>query len=324
MNSIPGFSTAAARQAAVVRRVALGTAAYVAVGGALSFAGWLGGTLRLTDWWNTGITIKANTALAFFVAGCALLLIVLQPQRRALIRALGVAVAMIGGLTLFEHASGLDLGIDTFLFDEPAGAAATAAPGRMGPPAAASFLAMGVALALSQGRSRAISWSVGLALAVLAISILSLTGYWYGAKPMYTIPRLTGIALQTATMLAAMSISMMAALPDHQPFKTLAETGEIGSLARRLLLAAFLVPLALGWLRVLGQRYELYDFLFAAALRTVVEIAIFSSVVWWSVRAIRQHGLARALAEAERKSTELRMERVLEASAVPFAVLEAV
>jgi signal transduction histidine kinase len=324
MNAIPDFATAVAPRAHLVRRISFGAAAYVIAGGLVSFAGWLTDTPRLTDWWNAGITIKANAALAFVVSGSALLLIALQPRRRTLIRALGVAVALIGGLTLFEHVSGLDLGIDTLMFDEPAGAAATAAPGRMGPPASASFLAMGIALALTPGRSRVITWSVGLALAVLAISTLSLTGYWYGAKPMYTIPRLTGIALQTATMLAAMSVGIMAALPHHQPFKTLSETSEIGSLARRLLLAAFIVPLVLGWLRVLGQRHELYDYLFGAALRTLVEIAILAGVVWWSVRAIQERDLARARAEAERRSTELRMERVLDASAVPFAVLDAV
>jgi signal transduction histidine kinase len=323
-DTVPDSTTPVAPLSSLVSRIAFGAALYVVSGGLASFAGWLADTPRLTDWWNAGITIKANAALAFIIAGCALLLITLQPRRGALIRALGVAVALIGGLTLFEHLSGLDLGIDTLFFDEPAGAAATAAPGRMGPPASASFLAMGIALALSQGRSRAITWSVGLALAVLAISILSLTGYWYGAKPMYTIPRLTGIALQTATMLAAMSIGLMAALPHRQPFQTLSETSEIGSLARRLLLAAFIVPLALGWLRVLGQRHELYDYLFGAALRTLVEIAILAGVVWWSVRAIRERDLARVRAEAERRSSELRMERVLEASAVPFAVLDAV
>jgi signal transduction histidine kinase/CheY-like chemotaxis protein len=307
-----------------MHRIALAAGAYVVIGGLVSFAGWLANMPRLTDWWNGGITIKANAALALVLAGSTLLLIVLRPQQRSIIRALGAAVATIGGLTLFEHISGINLGIDTLLFDEPAGAAATVAPGRMGPPASASFLALGTALAMSRGGSRAVASSVGLALAVLAISTLSLTGYWYGAEPMYTIARLTGIAFQTATMLAAMSVGILAALPSHQPARTLSEEGGIGSLARRLLLAAFAVPLVLGWMRVLGQRHGLYDYLFGAALRTLVEIAILAAVIWWSLRAIRERELARAQAEDERRSTELRMERVLEASAVPFAVLSVV
>jgi signal transduction histidine kinase/CheY-like chemotaxis protein len=318
------FDTAAASSSALPFRIALAAGIYVALGGFVSFLGWLTNTPRLTDWWNGGITIKANAALAFCASATALLLILLRPQSRAIIRILAAFVATVGGLTLFEHISGINLGIDTLLFDEPAGAAATAAPGRMGPPASASFLAMGIALALSQSGPRAIAGCIGLALAVLAISTLSLTGYWYGAASMYTIPRLTGIALQTATMLAAMSIGIMAALPRHQPFKTLAERSSIGNLARRLLLVAFVVPLALGWLRVLGQRYGLYDYPFGAALRTVVEIGILTAVVWWSVRKIRERDLARERAEAARATTELRMERVLEASAVPFSVLEPV
>ena len=308
----------------LAQRIAVTAGLYGCVGGILSFAGWLTETNRLTDWWGTGISIKANTALAFIFAGLALLLIIGRPAARLTIYWLGAFVAAIGGLTLVEHLTGIDLGIDTLLFDEPAGAPATVAPGRMGPPASASFLALGIALALSRLDWRARRVSVGLALAVLAISTLALTGYLYGAPAMYTIPRLTGISLQTATMFAAMSIGLMAALPHHEPFATLSDESGSGKLARNLLLAAVAVPLGLGWLRIQGQKAGLYDYLFGASLRTVAEMLIFAGIVWWSVRTIRERDLARHRAETERRSTELRMEQALDAAAVPFWVIDPV
>ena len=58
---------------------------------------------------------------------------------------------------------------------------ATAAPGRMGPPASLSFLLIGIALCLmTHGRS-AHAIAAAMAVAPLAISVLSLTGYLYGA-----------------------------------------------------------------------------------------------------------------------------------------------
>ena len=294
---------------------------YALTGGLLSLLGWTSGIYRLTDWWNTGIWIKANTAVACIAAGSALLLAILRPNAVVIGRVLGIAVAVLGGLTLFEHLTGLNLHIDTLLFAEAPGAVATVAPGRMGPPASANLLALGIALALLPSDRRARAVSIGFALAVLAISTLSLTGYLYGAAAMYTIPRVTGISLQTATMLAALSIGVIASLPDHEPSRTLFARSENGKLARRLVIAAFAVPLVLGWLRLFGERLGLYESAFGAALRTVVEIGIFTSVVWWSVRAIRIRDSERQRAQSEHRSSELRMQQVLQASAVPFTVL---
>src|ERR1051325_1809835 len=296
-------------------------AAYVIVGSAISFAGWAMDVPRLTDWWGTGITIKANASLAGIAAGLAVLTAIALPAARTSVRVLASFAAMLGGLTLFEHLTTINLGIDTLLFDEPAGAPGTAAPGRMGPPASASFLAVGLALMLPRDSVRARAFGVALGLAVLGIAALSLVGYVYGAQAMYTAPRLTGIAVHTATILLALGIGVVAAHPDQEPMKTLLADSSAGLLARRLLPVAFVVPLVIGWLRGKGQEARLYDTAFGAAWRTLVETALLAAVLWWSVQAIRARELQRHRAEAERQSTEQRLRMVLDASAVPFAVL---
>jgi signal transduction histidine kinase len=307
--------------APAVRWLALALTISVLVGSVASFVGWVVDSELLRDWWGTGITIKANTSLALMCASMALLAAVLKPVLRSTVLALGLFVFLLGVLTLIEHLTDVDFGIDTLLFDEPPGALATAAPGRMGPPAAASFAAIGLALSLHGRGDRARRWGVGLAITVLTIAVLSLTGYVYGAEAMYTIPKMTGIALQTAIMLAALGSALILSLPAHEPLKTLLDSGEAGRLARRLLPAALMVPLTLGWLRVWGQRAGLYDLAFGTALRTVIEVCLFAGVFWWSVHAIRVRELRRLRAEAERVSSEARMVLVLEASAVPFIIL---
>lgn len=47
----------------------------------------------------------------------------------------------------------------------------------------------------------------------------------------------------------------------------------------------------LGWVRLEGQRRELYDFTFGTALRTVVEIAIFGVVSWWTLEVVRMRDI---------------------------------
>ncbi len=194
--------------------------AYALLGGALSFLGWVTGAVRLRDWFDVGIGIKTNTALALCIAGAGLLLTLpaaRMPAARYAVRALGVLVAAIGGLTLLQHLVHVDLGIDTLIFTEPPGAPATTSPNRMGLPASACLLAFGVGLWLQTGAVMARRAAVILGLAVLAISSLSLVGYWFGAQDMYSAARVTAISLQTATMLAALAIGLIAACPRPAP-----------------------------------------------------------------------------------------------------------
>src|SRR5690606_9946437 len=157
-----------------------------------------------------------------------------------------------------------------------------------GPPASISFLALGIALVLLTCGAPARRFSAALGLAVLAIGMLSLVGHWYGAERMYTIPRLTGIAAQTATIIVALGIGVIASNPDRQPMRTLIESSFAGQLARRLVPLVIGVPLVLGWIRIQGQQLDLYDAAFGTAIRTIVEVILFSAFVWWSIRAIQE------------------------------------
>lgn len=298
-------------------------AAYALLGGIVSFVGWVAGIYSFTDWSGSGITMKANAALAAGSAGAALLLrtTTLSGTKTA-VRALGFFVATIGGLTLLQHIGGWSFGIDTLLFDEPPGAAATAAPGRMGPPASVSFLAIGVAIVLLTCRAAVRRHGVVLGLGVLAIGMLSLTGHWYGAEPMYTIPRLTGIAAQTATMIVALGIGIVASNPDRQPMRTLVEPSVAGQIARRLVPLVVGLPLVIGWLRLEGEQTGLYGPVFGAALRSVIEVSVLSAFVWWSVRAIQERDRQRLRAEDDRRVIEQRLGQTLASMTDGFVTLD--
>ena len=303
--------------------ISAGAAVYATAAATLSLLGWLANIPRLTDWLGSGITIKANAALAGAACGIALLIVNFRPQARALPRALSVAVALVGGLTLFEHVTQINLGIDTLLATEAPGAAATAAPGRMGPPASLSYVLLGLALfAHTSASSTPQRLAVTLALFVIAISMLSLVGFWYGAREMYTVPRLTGIAFQTATMLSALGVAIVTARADRQPAQILLEDSDAGALARRLLPLALVIPLVLGWLRLQGQRYQLYDAAFGTALRSVAECALLVGLLWWSINAIRRREHHRARAVEQSKESEQRLLATLDSITDGFVTID--
>jgi PAS domain S-box-containing protein len=240
----------------------------------------------------------------------------------AVIRALGLFVAAIGGATLLQHLTGWNLGIDTLLFDEAPGALATSAPGRMGPPASISYLAAGTALVLTTAAGRMRQWSVAFALGVTAVGALSVTGHWYGAEQMYIIPTITGIALQTGLMLLALGVGLIAANRDFEPMRTLGESSNTGMLARRLVPLVIFVPLTIGFLRLQGQELGLYDGAFGAALRTLIEIVLLSGLSWWSLQAIRVHERRQRAAEAARHEIERRLLETIESISDGFITFD--
>ncbi len=296
-------------RASIVTRIA---GLYALIGGLVTFAGWATGYYRLTDWDGSGISMKANAALAAMGAGAALLLI---PNRSTYpwVRLLAVFVGTIGALTVFEHVFGVSLGIDTLLFDEPINARATAAPGRMGPPASICFTLTGIVLLLRGRQTSSFRLAIGMAITVLVIALLSVTGYLYDADAMYSVPKLTGIAMHTATILVAVSVGLLAVYAEHDPLRSLYdESTAAGVLTRRLLPFVIFVPLGIGWLRLKGQEVGLYDTAFGAAMRTVIEVGLLAGMLYWCIRAIRRFEQAREAASLQLTESERRLAHTLE------------
>jgi PAS domain S-box-containing protein len=111
----------------------------------------------------------------------------------------------------------------------------------MGMPASVSIVMLGVSVALIAARSAIGGWVSYLAAIALAISSLSLIGYVYGADQLYSIPKYTGIAFQTATMIAAIALGVSFALPRHGVVAALFREDAGGLVFRRLVLPAILI-----------------------------------------------------------------------------------
>lgn len=286
-------------------------ALYAVAGGVTTLLGWATNTQRLTDWLNNGVSMFPNTAVCAVLCGAALLLLNRQNPARWLIQLLATLLALIGMATLLQHLTGVNLHIDTLLFNKPWGQAAADARMRMGPPASLSFLMLGIALLLltTTGRPRAIS--AGLGVAVIALATLSLTGFLYGVHQMYMIPRLTGIAMPSASITFALGVGIIASAPDREPMRSILENSAAGLLARRALPVTIVLALALGWARVYIQNKGLVDTEFGTALRTVIEIALLTGLLWRAVVMVRRHEQALLHAKESAESANIAKDNFL-------------
>ncbi|HVZ94259.1 MAG TPA: PAS domain S-box protein, partial [Phycisphaerales bacterium] len=288
-------------------RVALVCGCYGFVAGATTLMGWVGGWPRLTDWFGMDIAMLPNTAAAAIAAGMALCLA--SFGRWGWSAALAAIVAMIGALTLFEHLTGVNLGIDTILHESAWGLTASTSRGRMGPPAAMSYTLIGVGLIAARGGGWARNAAALCGIVVAGIGTLSIVGYLYGASVLYSVPRWTGIALQTSSVVGALGLGVFAVSRVRSAVARGAGAAPGATfMPRWVVVFVVLLPVGVGWLGIVGQRAELYDSAFGSALRTLVEMALLGVAVWWAWRTIggKERALRAAQAELIRQSGQLR------------------
>src|SRR5258706_10155013 len=151
-------------------------AARAALVGIISFAGWALGIERLTNWYNTGISIQPNTTVALFSTGVGIMFFAFGMRRTGAV--IGLPAAVAGFLALFQTVTGINLGTDTpLLFGRPWGGTATFGPGRTGVPASISLMLISAGLVLGAfgGRWRKLAPTCGIV--VGAIVLPSLMGF---------------------------------------------------------------------------------------------------------------------------------------------------
>ena len=236
-----------------------------------------------------GITMKANAAVCFLFAGLSLLLLDIRGGHHY-VRVLGLGFArlatLVGALTLMQHLSGWNIGIDELLFSEFPGEAATASPGRMGVNASTSFVLCGVVL-MCLYRGRALVLGQFAAVAVFLLELLALVGYAYGVPELYELPQYSGIALHTAIALAVLCLGILAARENAGVMAVVSAPTPAGAVVRRLLLWVLALPIILGWIRVMALQRSYFDTAFGTAVLVVSLVAVFSAVVLRMGRGLR-------------------------------------
>jgi len=286
--------------------------------GATALAGWILGNDALKGGLVADITIKANTAACLVLAGVALLL--LGRERRGRIetilgRVFAGTLVLVGLATLGEHLFGWDLGIDQMLFREMPGALATATPNRMGPPASSCFPLLGFAFLLLDWRRRGPEGPARIeapfqipTLLVMVVALLSLLGYLFQVRELFGIAQLTGIAFHTAFAFLLLGLGALLARPEAGFMRRVVADDPGGLMIRRMLPAAIVLPVLIGWLRTLGEGAGWYHTEFGRSLMVLTFILVFASLTWWTGGAIARQaallGEARAAMLASERLTQ--------------------
>lgn len=291
----------------------------VAVIGAFVLVGWAWDIPAFKSVLPNFVTMKANTALAFLLGGIATVCLT-RKSTNSFLRLLGFIsgflVFIIGILSLSEYLFRLNLDIDQLLFKEPPGAFGTLSPGRMAPTTAFNFFILGIALIISQKpKSSGLVVAQGLAFLSFFMGLVNLIGYFYGVREFCGIATYTQMALHTAAGFLLLSLGVLFSRPDQGLMASLTDENIGGTIARRMLPFAIVIPLVLGWLQLMGDRLGLYEVSFGEAIMVVIMATIFSALILNSVFIMNKIDVIRKKHEEEVKKADIEWKKTFDSIA---------
>ncbi len=255
--------------------------------GAASLLGWAFGTEQLKAGFPGDSPMKVNTAVLMLVTGLGLWLVRHHPERsraRTAGIALGAAALALALAILIEHATGRSFGIDELLVDDPS----PATPGLPGVSTAVAFALGGAGVILLDVRLRRFRPAQVAALGMIIISVGPLTGYLYDAPALTHRGSIYGMALHSAMGVALLGAAMLAARPRAGMLALPSGEGAGSELARRLLIPAVLLPLALGYVQLKGEQHGWWDADTGVSLMVIAMILVFGSLVWHAAAGVQR------------------------------------
>ncbi|RBP11917.1 PAS domain S-box-containing protein [Roseiarcus fermentans] len=211
-------------------------AAFAFLVAATALAGWLLDVESLRTIWPHGPAFKPNAALALAASAASLTLAVFVPRARGVAACLGLAVATFGCVVLLEYALGADFGFDNLVFQD----SGRVFPGRPPIPAAAAFVALGLALALLAAER---AWLVllrgALALAVVVAGFTAVSSFFVSSADPVDNPTLIHVPLAGSAAVVLLGLGVLASSrPNRKVGELVSVVAPILGLAAMALLVA--------------------------------------------------------------------------------------
>jgi len=244
------------RWVAALESLSRGCCVFVVLVGLAVLVGWAFEIELLKSGSTAHVATNPTSALVLMLAAAALWM-----QQRAwressasmlmrrTVRAAAIVVAGMGAVTLAGYVLDRNLGVDDIVFRARLGG------NRMAPNSGLAFVFIGAALwLLDQPRRSQRAAAELVALFPIGLAGVSLLGYVYGVAAMYGVRDYKPMAVPTALSFFTLGLAIFCARPDRGFVSVITGADAGGTLSRRILPAAILIPAGLGWLSVWGQR----------------------------------------------------------------------
>lgn len=256
------------------------------------------------------VAMNPATAMAFLLSAGGLWLVrrdrKIALPRRVLGSLCAVGVLLIAACRLGEYLRWWLFRLDTILFSSSLHGNA------MAPNTAEAFALFAIGLLILDVRPFGrVHPAQPFLLATAAIGGLSLVGYSYHVVSLYGVHGAIPMAFNTAILFFILAAGTLCGRPDREPLATVLGATSGGVVARRLMPAAFIVPLVFGGMALYGLKRDFYEPPFAMTLFVVAIILAFDALIWWIASVIHRIDLGRQRTANELQLSEERYHAIM-------------
>lgn len=284
------------------RIAAFALSAAVLAAGLIVLAGWTFGLPVLTTFGARGVAMNPLTAACLVLLAAALQLM-LPGSTSGVERwtARGMAAAVLTAALVKLGTLGSLNGPDAWLF--AASIDAITPVNRMAPNTALIMAVLGVAILLIDVTVRGGRRPAALlAFLAILITLVVLVGFVFNVEDLYGWGAYIPMARSTALALVGLELAILAGRVEHGVTRIFVSSGSGGVAARRLLPAAVLLPLVIGYARLRGERLGLYSSEFGVVLFSLAMVAALTLLVAWTAADADRIDAARADVESRLQS----------------------
>jgi PAS domain S-box-containing protein len=300
--------TEPAALAELLRRRARWLAAGTAFIAAIVLAGWITDIAALKSIRPDWPPMVPNTALGMLLSAGALCLLTLRPAWHWLARILGAGLVVGSGLLLAEFLFNFDFGLRYWIFHDQL---LRHEVDRVAFGTALNFLLVGVVILLPwnrrwHGLGEVLLHFIGL------MALLRFIGYPFGIAIFQSLGGFKTMAIPTSLAFILLWLGLAHARGPYGALRVLLSPHIGGRLARLLLPAVVIVPLAISWLRLQGERAGLFSSAEGTALVATSMFICFSLLVLTAGHILNRADARREAQAAALRRSELRLKRLFE------------
>jgi PAS domain S-box-containing protein len=251
----------------------------------LVLIGWAAGIDTLQNMIPVALDMKPVTALCVLLIGAALFLHSRSVRASQVCAAVTTAIC---GLIVLEYVFQRTFPLEGFLMELVRGRGAAPVNPRMALLTAIAFGSAGASLLLLDWDVKGWRPAQFLNLLGALIGLVGMLGYVYNVPGALKHDHWAAMALHTAMLSLALNVGILLSRPAVGLLAVINSPLTGGQTARRLLPAALLLPILIGYLRIIGEQHGLFGGNLGVLLVNCAYIVVFASGIWISARALNR------------------------------------
>ncbi|MBK9925882.1 MAG: PAS domain S-box protein [Anaerolineales bacterium] len=276
--------------------------------GCVVLAGWI---LNIELWksiFPRMATMKGNTAILFILSGVSLWLHI-SNRNIKFAQYIAVVIIIISVLTLGEYVLHVSLAVDQLIVTDTN--PGSQYPGRPSSATALSFFLIGLALLSLHHKDKSRLQEL-LPVFVFLIALLAFVGYIYGASSLYRISIYSSLAIHTSIGLILLSLGIFFTNPESELARFVLMDTPGGMILRRFLPISILLPILIGWIRLMGQYAGLYDTNFGLAIMVISLLISQTLFIWINAAQLTKVDIERQEIFQKLQKSEIRFRSIID------------